>query len=391
MLRLSSLGVVGSLVLAGGMATAQEIVEIDMESGRAIIDSEYRSLYSGRAVVDWDRGLLYGDDNEEPEGIMVFSLKTGEWVRTIRTPRGDGPGEFSNGRTGMALAPDGGLYVSGYVRVIEFDSLGARIRTWSPTRPPTRWVCNFGNEPAVPTQGGVVRRGPNYEDQKIGPVRTTQGGIAINAPREDALGIGFALLDDTRIACSEDAAFVFTAQDNEPGTLLVYRMDGTVDEITVPPEEAREGGCAIREIRNGQRVIRRGGRCQHWSRRAQLTLDEHGNLVLLGAGGLTHGAIINPETGCYALIRARTRYLRAPVAIRGDSALVFHHDYTETVQPDGGIARTVRQNSSVKVTMNPIRRHGGEPCEGILPGVPPADQESADEPAWVPSAEPRER
>lgn len=205
-------------------------------------------------------------------------------------------------------------------------------------------------------------------------MRTTHGGIAIDAPRGDGLAIALALLNDTHIACSEDAAYVFTARDNEPGALLVYRMDGTVDEITVPPEEAREDACTIREIRSGQRVIRRGGRCQHWSRQAELTLDEHGNLVLLGGGGLTHGAIIDPETGCYALIRARTRYLRAPVAIRGDSALVFHHDYTETVQPDGGIARTVRPNSSVKVTMNPIRRHGGEPCEGILPGVPPADQ-----------------
>ena len=100
MIRLSSLGVVGSLVLAGGPATAQEVVEIDMELGRTIIDSEYRSLYSGRAVVDWDRGLLYGDDREEPEGIMVFSLATSPPYqrraascgadRTTRT-RGSGP------------------------------------------------------------------------------------------------------------------------------------------------------------------------------------------------------------------------------------------------------------------------------------------------------------
>ena len=190
---------------------------------------------------------------------MVFSLVTGEWIRTVFAPTGDGPAELSNGKTGLALAPNGGLYISGYLRVLEFDSLGTRINTWTPVRPPTTGVCDFDGEPAVPTHGGVVRRGPEYQDQNIGPVATARGRSAITGPREEAIATGLALMSDTRIACSEDAAYVFTAIDNEPGTLTVYQRDGTVSKLTIPSEDAKEGGCSIREIRNGQQVIQRGG------------------------------------------------------------------------------------------------------------------------------------
>ena len=368
--RLSPFVLAMTLTVLTVSVSAQEIVEIDLEAGRTIIDDEYRSLYGGRVAVDWTRGLLYGDDREEPDGFMVFSLVTGEWIRTVFAPTGDGPGELTNGKTGLALAPNGGLYISGYLRVLEFDSLGTRINTWTPVRPATKGVCDFGGEPAVPTQGGVVRRGPEYQDQNIGPVATGQRGSAITGPRQEAMAIGLALLSDTRIACSDDAAYVFTAIDNEPGTLTVYQRDGTVSRLTVPPEDAKEGGCSIREIRNGQRVIQRGGSCQHWSRRAQVSFDGHGNLVMLGAGALTHGAIINPQTGCYALIRTKQRFLKRPVSIRSDSVLVYHLYYEETVRADGSIHRDVRPNSAPKVTLNPIRRVSGEPCDGILPGVP---------------------
>ena len=57
--RLSLLGALTPAVLAVSVS-AQEIVEIDLEAGRTIIDDEYRSLYGGRVAVDWNRGLLYG-------------------------------------------------------------------------------------------------------------------------------------------------------------------------------------------------------------------------------------------------------------------------------------------------------------------------------------------
>ena len=82
----------------GGIAGGQEIVEIDSEAGRIVLaDTLYRSMIPATAVVDWTRWLVYVRDREEPEGIVVFSLNDGEWVRTVSTPRGDGPGEFAQG------------------------------------------------------------------------------------------------------------------------------------------------------------------------------------------------------------------------------------------------------------------------------------------------------
>ena len=114
--------------LGAPAAHAQQVLEIDTVAGRIIIDDEWRAMETIQdLVLDRNRAIIYVNDAEEPEGVMAFSLETGEWLRTIRTPTGDGPFELSRGKTGMALAGGGGLYVSGYVRVLEFDSLGAPV------------------------------------------------------------------------------------------------------------------------------------------------------------------------------------------------------------------------------------------------------------------------
>ena len=113
---------IAGLVVAPG-AGAQQILEIDYSVGRTIIQDEWRAMRHHNLGADWNRNLLYVHDNEEPDGIMVFSLETGEWVRTISTPRGEGPLEIPPlGTTWMSLAGDGGLYVAGFQRVLMFDS-----------------------------------------------------------------------------------------------------------------------------------------------------------------------------------------------------------------------------------------------------------------------------
>ena len=358
--RLSILGAALALIAAGSDVHAQEVVKIDTESGRTIIDDEWRSMYRGLAAVDWDRKLLYVSDREEPDGIMVFSLETGEHVRTISTPRGDGPQELKNGRQGIAIKPDGGTYISGYLRVLEFDPAGRYLANWSPVRTPSQRVCDFGGEPAVAAQGGVLRRGPNGEDQVLGSVG--EGGeFTSTTTAAEGIGIGTRLLAETHIVCTDDAAYVVAAQEEGPATVLIYRLDGSVDSLEVPVEGASSRPCTIA-----------GEPCPHWSRRARVSLDDHDNLVILGADSRTHGSIINPETGCYALIHADGNRLFAPAAIHADSALVFYDLVTETRDSQGKIRRNIRPNSSPKIAMHPIRRYSGEPCEGILPNVPSA-------------------
>lgn len=183
-------------------ARAQQVLEIDFASGRTVIDYEFRSLGAHLVLADWDGGVLYAAAEEEPEGIMAFSLETGEWLRTISTPKGEGPYEFPHGRSGMALRPGGGLYVAGVLRVVEYDAEGAPIDYWSPHAPPSKRICTLGGAPAVPTQGGVVRLGPDGMNEPIGPVvakgRSVSGETA--AERHE---VGFRLTT-ARIARAPD-------------------------------------------------------------------------------------------------------------------------------------------------------------------------------------------
>ena len=362
MLRLSPLGALVLIAVADGTALSQEIVGIDTEAGRTIVDDEWRSMFYGTTAVDWNRGVLYVDDQEEPEGIMVFSLETGEWIRTIPTLRGDGPGEFSQGRQDIALAHHGGIYASGLLRVVEFDSLGTVLDTWTPLRPPTREVCDFAGTPAVPAQGGVIRRGPEGVSEQVGPVRSR--GVTVDAgPGDDIAEIVRQLVGGTYIFCSETAAYVMTTYDEGPATVEVFGLDGTVSTIVVPPERASGRECTVQET---------GRPCRHWSSRARIGRDDQGNVTILGSDPSTHGAIINPEAGCYALIRGDRDHRMYAIAIRADSALVLHPRIQQIPYGDQ-VATRVEPNSAYKVSMLPIRRISGEPCQGVLPDVPPAN------------------
>ena len=88
--RLSLLVAALVLVAAGSNVHAQEVVKIDTESGRTIIDDEWRSMYRGLAAVDWDRKLLYVSDREELDGIThgrIIDPETGCYALICRTFR----------------------------------------------------------------------------------------------------------------------------------------------------------------------------------------------------------------------------------------------------------------------------------------------------------------
>ncbi len=362
MLRTSLLGILLATA-SGGAISGQEIVEIDSEAGRLVFaDTLYRSMEAATAVVDWTGRLVYVKDREEPQGIMVFSLNTGEWVRTISTPRGDGPGEFPQGRRAFAVAPDGGLYVAGFVRVVEYDSSGTVIGNWTPVRPPTQKICNMGGVPTVPTQGGIVRRTSDNRSQSVGSARSVGNVLGVTGRESDITATALRYTLHTHIACSDETAYVITAFELGPARVDVYNLDNTTDSLVVPPESARGTVCTNQET---------GEPCPHWSWRVRASTDEHGNLILLSPDPITHGAIINPGTGCYALIRADSALRLQPVAVHGDSVVTLHTEVKQTVV-NGQPATTTDPNSAIGVSINPIRRVSGEPCAGVLPDVPPA-------------------
>ena len=344
-------------VLAAPLAgSAQQIVEVDYSAGRTIIDDEWRSMRTAPLVVDWDRARLYVRDREEPDGIMVFSLETGEHVHTISTPRGDGPFEFSQGMHSMVLTDDGGLHVSGLLRVVTYDANYQPVRTWTPQAHPRHGVCDLGGKPAVPLRGGVLR----HESETLGQDAVTGDHLGVVSSREELMAIGMQL-STARIICTEDRAFTVVTyleglnretltRPQVPDSLLVYHVNGRADRVALPAEYTEDWGCEM------------GGKpCPPWSARLRPSFDERHNLVLLSSDFRIAGAIINADTGCYALIRKDTEKLSdrhlLPVAVRGDSILVFEQDRSSTTTFLGG---------AVKASLHRVRRVSGEPCPGML-------------------------
>ncbi|MYG81913.1 MAG: hypothetical protein F4187_09220 [Gemmatimonadetes bacterium] len=352
-------------IFAAPTADAQQLLEIDYTAGRTIIDDQWRSIWTSDLAVDRSTGILYVIDSEEPEGVMAFSLETGEWIRTIQTPEGDGPREFPAGRQGIAAARDGHLYAAGPQRVIEYGSEGAFVSSWIPDWATSFYVCDFGGEPAIPIPEGVIRRGPEAQDEVL--------------PSQDAEQSRFVVLSevqgrtvmtahvDFRIACGESRAFVVRSYNSGPDSVFVFDRSGEVGRVAVPGDYAEwTEDC-------GEEVTLASGQtwlvpCPIWNRGLYPSLDGRGNLVLFSEVDFdTAGTIINPETGCYAIVRRdpSTDKSRVPVRILGDSVLVLHNHS----EPNENGGTTYFTDSANRVSLHPFRRVSGEPCPGMLPLV----------------------
>ena len=292
-------------------AAAQQILEVDLSAGRTIIDDQWRSMGSIILAVDHDRGILYVNDAEEPEGIMAFSLSTGERIRVLPAREGDGPHEFSQGHSGMTMGPGGRLYVSGLLRVIEFDSTGVPVSSWTPRAPTSKLVCNLGGQPAIPAQYGVIRRGPGGADEGIGP-NVVNSHVLMARDREESSAISDRIWS-ARIACTDDAAYVAMNYPEGPDTVFVYDRNGEEGRLPVPTEFTEDLPECTQQIRrlgpSSGAVLRkstpdlrpdRGQRpdrpCPTWNQRLYPSLDgDRGNIVLMGYHRAIAGAIVLQE------------------------------------------------------------------------------------------------
>ena len=343
-------------------ATAQQILEVDLSAGRTIIDDQWRSMGSIILAVDHDRGILYVNDAEEPEGIMAFSLATGERIRVLPAREGDGPHEFSQGHTGMTMGPAGRLYVSGLLRVIEFDSTGVPVSSWTPRAPTSKLVCNFGGQPAIPAQNGVIRRGPGGADEGIGP-NVVNSHVLMARDREESSAISDRIWS-ARIACTDDAAYVATEYPESPDSVFVYHRSGEETRLPVPTEFTENLPECTLQSRLSNGVVLPDRPCPTWNQRLHPSLDGRGNIVLMGYHRAIAGAIVDPETGCYAVLRKSTPDPTLRVArIYADSALVFTRDAERTTE--GGVARTVVYTGANRVSLHAVRRVSGEGCGGV--------------------------
>ena len=362
-------------VVAAPAAGAQQILEIDTAVGRVILDDEWRAIRTiGDMPLDRTRALLYANDDEEPEGVMVFSIETGEWIRTIPTPTGGGPRELERGMSGMTLGRDGRLYVSGFVRVLEFDPLGQYVSNWRPGVDVVWDVCEFHGQPAIVSGTGVIRRAPDGMDETLGRDIVDRRAASI---RDTPMGRGRVISGSPpRIACTDDAAYVVTSSAEGPDSVLVYHRNGEMTRLAVPTEFTDRGDDCKVKVDMGHAALLEMS-CSNWARELEPILDGQGNLVLLGRDQEVPGAIVDPETGCYAVVRkpAPSRVYDAQ-HIYQDSALVFRYSVYETELPPGfevpagATARSVSISTAAdRISLHPLRRISGEPCPGMLESV----------------------
>ncbi len=356
-----------ALLAIAGLATAhpavaQQVLEIDTAVGRVIIDDEWRAIRTiGDMPLDRTRAILYANDDEEPEAVMAFSLETGEWIRTIPTPEGGGPRELERGMSGMTLGRDGRLYVAGYVRVLEFDPLGQYVGNWTPQADVVSDVCELDGQPAIVAFNGVIRRGPDGEDEGIGP------GIVdrrATTTRETSTGhVRNIWGRSPRVVCRDDAAYVVTSHAEGPDSVLVYHRNGETALLALPTEFTDPGEDCKVERTFGSTVMEFS--CTNWAEGLKPTLDGQGNLVLLGRHYQVPGAIIDPETGCHAVVRKpETTWDYDALHIYQDSALVFR--YASWVDDQG---RFSMSTAADRVSLHPLRRVSGEACPGMLESV----------------------
>lgn len=356
-----------TLLAIAGLATAhpavaQQVLEIDTAVGRVIIDDEWRAIRTIEDMpLDRTRAILYANDDEEPEAVMAFSLETGEWIRTIPTPTGGGPRELEDGISGMALGREGRLYVAGFVRVLEFDPLGHYVSNWTPQAEVVSGVCELNGQPAIVAFNGVIRLGPDGDDEGFG-----RGFVDRRETTTEEIPGG--ILRRTRgrpprIVCTDDAAYVVTSNAEGSDSVFVHRRNGEMARLAVPTaftdpgddcKVERSFGAAVREFS-----------CSNWAEEFKPTLDGQGNLVLLGRHYQVPGAIIDPESGCHAVVRKpETSWDYDALHIYQDSALVFHYASWEDDQ--GGFYMSTAAD---RVSLHPLRRISGEPCRGILESV----------------------
>ncbi|MDE2795780.1 MAG: hypothetical protein OXL34_13250 [Gemmatimonadota bacterium] len=146
--------------------------------------------------------------------------------------------------------------------------------------------------------------------------------------------------------------------------MFVYRRNGTMRTLAVPTDftEGAED-CTVKVTMPSGRSV--DWPCGPWNRRLRPSLDDRGDLVLLGRNVQFSGTVVDPETGCHAIVRKPGPSLNFDAwHIYQDSALVFEYDFGSTDQ--GGSYISQQAN---RVVLRPLRRVSGDPCPEMLPSV----------------------
>ena len=345
------------LLASGGPALAQAVLELDLEAGRPVLDSpEYQFRDFG--AVDYERRLVYAVESMEPLAVAAYSLDDGSVVGRYGGRKGEGPGELLQIQS-VSLSPQGVFAVGGAV-VNHWAMSGELLYQWRPVAPGVRTICSMGGRAAVAGQQGVVVRAEDGRSIAIG-ADSLRGAIYGRTDRYAAAAN--LKYRRTLMACAGSVAYVLSDH-----VITVYRSGESVRQIPVPPEVEE-----VARRREAQRLP--GLASARFFGYDKLLVADGGHLVLttLLDPEIT-GAVIDPATGCYELLRTdKTRHSRHVLGMMADSVVfveVVAEPKTELVNGQlRAVTRIVRGKPTEVVALRPrgiairpVRLVSGERC-----------------------------
>ncbi len=321
------------------------LLEIDYSSGRQVV-GRWEHGFPAIADVDHQRGLIYLGQATEPFAAVAYSLEDG----SILGVHGGQQQRDDSGRQqrskALAATPNG-VALADDVQINYWDSRGLLARAWRPGVPGIPSVCWWMGEPAVPLPGGVLRR----DEDGLGTVYGDQG------PWEALQALGEAessLRHDSHIACVEDVAYVLDER------LKGFALDGRTFEIPIPValEET-----SVRRRAAPSIVPILDGYANTLSRPYSGLFDDgKGRLVIVLWASDIIGAIVDPQTGCQAILldRGPRRASRRLIGMYRDSVVVVGSSVVERVLH--GVRTKVIDPNAYGIALHPLAMIGGKPC-----------------------------
>lgn len=355
--RLLCVGAGLCLLVSGGPASAQAVLELDLEAGRRALDSpEYQFREFG--AVDYERRLVYAVESMEPLAVAAHALDDGSVVGRYGGREGEGPGELLL-IEGVSLSPQG-VFAAGGAVVNHWATSGALLYQWRPVAPGVRTICSMDGSAAVAGQQGVVVRAKDGRSVAIGAdtLRT-----AVYGPTGRDAAAARTRYRRTLMSCADSVAYVLSDH-----VITAYRPGESARRIPVPPEVEE-----VARRREAQRLP--GLPSATFFGYDRLLVADRGQLVLTTLlNPEIAGAVIDPATGCYELLKTnKTRHSRHVLGMMADSVVfvdVVAEPKTELV--NGRLrpaTRMVRGKATEVVSLRPrgiairpVRLVSGERC-----------------------------
>lgn len=337
-----------ALAVGASEAAAQQVLAADMDAGRELAGGAEYS-FRGNATVDYGRRLVLVSEAADPLAVTAYSLDDGSVQAVFGGGRaGDGPGELTR-VDATAVGPDG-VYVAGGGRVLYWSWQGTLLHQWKPSTPETVDLCALNGRPAVPLQhGGLVFRGDDGESVVLdGEARTELDWTGVRT-NEAAFRVMHAY-HSNMMACNDSAAYVLASASH---ALTEHKTGTEPRRVPMPPEL----------VEAARMRMDRSSESHFFPGYGDLFLAEDGRLVITTFGNWVAGAVVDPATGCYALMTNTN----APVGwsyagLFGDSVVTLEGSRQPTTGMVDGKRRAVYSTEETHIFVRPVRPVSGEPC-----------------------------